>query len=315
MKIRAVKREARALLARLALTSAAAAVLAGLGVPASAQASTVPSPLPCASPTGGSVTYQGGAVAADAQVYIIYWGTWWTSSSGKQARSYLDGMFKGVGATSWARTITQYCDDYGTVSPGGPLVGLQGASELAGTHVDASHVASPVDDSAIVREVKKYAPGPQAGGVYPIGLPVPVVVTPRGTVDVNDQSTTKGGDVRWCSYHDWMQQDDHEGGFMDRPYIALDYGTILAHAQGCQHGQGALGGLAVTAAHEWAEALTDPFGNFEGVVLNGGDDGWTDTSAKSEIADICETKSIVRVDSYPMPQLWSDKAGGCVGKS
>jgi hypothetical protein len=75
MKIRAVKREARALLARLALTSAAAAVLAGLGVPGSAQASTVPSPLPCASPTGGSVTYQGGAVAADAQVYIIYWGT------------------------------------------------------------------------------------------------------------------------------------------------------------------------------------------------------------------------------------------------
>lgn len=299
---------------RLAVVSAAAAILTSLGIATSAGASAVPSPLPCASTTGGRLTFLGGGVAADAQVYIIYWGSWWKTKPGRQAESSLNGLFSGLGATPWARTITQYCDNYDAVAPSPPLVGLQGASELAGTHVDASHVASPVDDTAIQREAVKYAPGEQAGHKYPIGLPIPVVVTPKGTVDVASQSQNwlkayLGIDDS-CSYHGWMQQKDGEGGYFDRPYIALDYGAILSSRfSTCKPAKSDLGSLSVYAGHEWAETLTDPYVGLSGEM------GWYDPTPKTggEIGDVCLWSApVTQVNGYAMQELWSDKAGRCV---
>lgn len=282
--MRTAMRKAR--LVGVALVTAMA-IAGTAGSPAlAAKAPKAPSPLPCAPLTGGKVTAANDIYPA-GWVYLIYWGSYWNTKAGKVAQSNVDGLFGIIGTSPFARTITQYCDPF----YGSPAV-LQ-ANELQGAVVDAATgPPSLIGDAAIQQEIVNESPIPTQGkGI----LPIPVVVTPPGTVD----------DHVGCSHHNSFMQTDNQGGFIDRPYVSLDYGSITSSAS-C-HGPSTLQSLMVDAGHEWAEAITDP-------DPNPGESAWADYSALpfEEIADLCQTMAPAKYRKYWLPALWSDEAGGCV---
>jgi hypothetical protein len=286
-------------------------------VPASASNAST---MPCSATKGHALTEQGGPVVALASVYLVYWGTYWGTSGGIKVRTYLDNLFKGVGKSTWARTLTQYC-------AGGypPLVGLNGANELAGTATDLADPAGLPHMSQIKAKLQALAPTYQYGKKYPVGLPIPVMVLPpnhQAAFDYQNQS---------CGFHNWMSytRTGPDGSETDyQPYMVADFGAVWDLSKDCQYGlNGPLGALSIVAGHEWAEAVTNPFpnsGTFPGV-------GWVNTAQRDEIGDMCAP---VRVDpagvqpyvnaftltlptgSFRMQELYSNEAnsghGACV---
>lgn len=296
-----------------ALLAMSVLMLAGVTVTASASASTT-SPLPCSPPKGDAVTDQGGPVVATASVYLVYWGSYWASTGGINASRYLDNLFRGLGTSKWARTLTQYCGDGQQ-----PLIGRSGANELAGTATDLTNPVGNPGDPQIQAKLQALAPTYKYGRKYPTGLPIPVIVLPprhQATADLENQ----------CSYHNWMKYTrtgPDNGSETDyQPYMVVDFGAVWDLSESCQYGlSGPLATLSVVAGHEWAEAITDPFNpsTFPGL-------GWGDLSKKVEIADLCEPVPVdgdslgllpyvnsftlkLPTGSFRMQEMWSNEAG------
>ena len=287
-----------------------------VAVPASASSTSA---LPCSQAHKDALTEEGGPVVALASVYLVYWGSYWHTTGGINASTYLDNLFKGIGTSSWARTLTQYC-----ASGSPPLIGLNGVNELAGTATDLTGLTGNPTNPQIQAELQALAPTYQYGYKYPVGLPIPVIVLPPNHQAKFDQVKTS------CSYHNWMSYTrTGPGGGSEtdyQPYMVADFGAVWDLSKDCQAGlSGPLGALSIVAGHEWAEAVTDPFptGTFPGTA-------WRAPAQNgSEIGDMCQP---VRVDpvgvqpyghtftltlptgSFRMQELWSNEAGTSGGQ-
>src|SRR3954451_18043609 len=62
------------------------------------------------------MTYHGGAVQAAPNVYLIFWGSSWTGSSGDPygVANRLHYMYQGLGGSTWANVLKQYGSNYGS---------------------------------------------------------------------------------------------------------------------------------------------------------------------------------------------------------
>lgn len=226
---------------------------------------------PCAPP----LTFHGGAVQHAPRVYVVFWGPKWTGLTGLQ--DAVTGMFGALSGSAFQQVLSQYYDTTGTVTAG---------MTFAGAWVDPVAPPPVVDQTMLVNEAVRARAQNTARHWSTSDDTQWMVFTQPGTANSNK------GDFAHCGFHNYGK--DNTG----RTWVfgVVDYpGPTPAHDfSNCTQSLGPVGTeLALVAAHEYAEAATDPLGH-----------GWFD-DAGEEIADLCARLA----PSGGVPLLWSNDGG------
>ncbi|MGH3055632.1 MAG: hypothetical protein ACRDL7_11710, partial [Gaiellaceae bacterium] len=152
--------------------------------------------------TGASdvLSYHGGDLVANADVFLLFWGAeWQTDATHLAAALDVITLFQQIGTTGYACSWSEYA------LPNQPI----GPSMYHGSEVIASQPPSPLSDQAIhdmiLAEVDAgRAPVATADTVY-------VVLPPRGVpVSVSGQTGCGGSNFTFCGYHDSFQRKPHD---------------------------------------------------------------------------------------------------------
>jgi hypothetical protein len=263
-----------------------------------------------------------GVTSGQEQVYLVFWGSQWSTSDAVATRT--QNFFSGIGTNNegWSRVMADYCEGVtagSTTCPSSaPHVAYPASSVLAGVWFDNTSAApSQASEAALVAEANRsashFANSTPASNRYAQY----VILSPHGTHPDGFNTST----ANWCAWHDYTG-DSSLGGtvgtmgpiaFTNDPYLP-DAGTSCG--QGFVNGSaGTLDGISIVYGHEYAETITDQFPA----------GGWTDTSG-AENADKCAWISPGRTGgagnitlstgSFPVQSTWSNLAnsgrGGCV---
>jgi hypothetical protein len=283
------------------------------------------------------IIYHGGNVGPGAigiqktpAVYLIYWGTEWSTgfttndSDGKvytsaTLQNYLNSFFQNVGGSPWADVQTQYCRNV----PAGvtSCAGIEGADyitnprhQLKGVWTDPTPVPSEivnlglaenlVDDPIAMEAMRAsahFAYDPNA--TY-------IVMTPPRTIGT--------GQPVYCGYHTQTTSLDGLGNpyrieYAFIPFLNMDWPGL--GSDGCgkhnvnptsnKFGNGVFDGYSIVVGHEYSEAVTDP-DNFFAIQ-----DGWNDDQT-SENADKCAWYNDQNITlgghQYAVQPTWSNEA-------
>jgi serine protease len=297
-----------------ALAAAALAALAAApATSAAASASTAPvsphaKPLhPSSAKAGGagqlSLQTNGtqGVVSPNPQVYLVFWGSQWSSDPAGVAPD-MQAMFKGLYGASdtWGTILTQYCENApaGTVTcpAGATFVAHPASSPLAGVWFDnASAAPTKASKSQLAGEAAKAAAHfgnttqtPNLNAQY-------VVVSPTGT-----HPDGFGPHGSFCAWHDKTTSTYGTLAYTNLPYVPdLGAGACTTLTDGRL-----LSGIESTETHEYAETVTD-FWPTAGWYNSGG----------GEIGDECvnlDAYETLSTGTFDVQGLWSNKANGCV---
>jgi len=291
---------------------------------------------PSSTPTGGQIGYQGGAVEwYRPTVYLVFWGSWWVTHGGAQKKA-LEDLFTWIGspADNWSHVIDQYCLD--AVPPpdppnagwtGCPDVGVVG-SVLLGSAVDpVDPPEAPTQAQLAVEARFPFETSEKVLNTYDTYAVIPMIVTPPGVFPRTEL------DGKACGHH-WWGWANHSPGNPEGPqqwspfayavdsYAASD-STNNRSAGGCTNNKDVTAGLTITASHEFAEAVTDPFpitGRFydpDHVFYADLQPGWTNNDDPAEIGDPCRGPSNdfhikFAGETLYLQKLWSNLARDCV---
>src|SRR5438309_463121 len=75
-----------------------------------------------AASTANDLSYHGGiggiGVETAPRIYLVLWGSQWNNNDPSGEAAILENFYRGVGGSSWANSVTQYCQGVpsGTVS-------------------------------------------------------------------------------------------------------------------------------------------------------------------------------------------------------
>ncbi len=237
----------------------------------------VPLKLPDAvrvAPTSVSVTYRGGPLLTNVEVFTAFWGAAWNAAPLATAAKTLNGFFDFIVSSALIDQLTEY-------SVSGKTIGY-------GSHVGSTVVTTPapstsVADSAIQQMLSSQIASnaafvkPNPNTLYAVLLPSGVTVTQGGSSSCQ----------AFCGYHDTFGTNLY--------YAVLPYPDCT----GCEGGLSVTDALTTVASHELSEAITDPVPG----------QGWYDDT-NGEIGDICawQTK---KLGAYTIQLEWSNKAGAC----
>jgi len=240
-------------------------------------AGLLPAPL-----TNGNMSYHNGRVLKGfTRVALIFWGSGWP---GNGRQNTVIGMFSHMGANPWSDTVLQYWDNWSSTDNTGAL--------YAGSWVDTGSnppgTFSPTDlETETLRAFTVGGLSYDANTLY--------LVYPQ-----SGSHTDQGTGV--CGYHTWDPY--YMSGLV---YGGVDYQNCPISVSGAT-GDSISQHLTDTSSHEFAEAVTDPFG-----------DGWYNTNPQGgEIGDMCNNNLIAwnfGGTSYAVQQLWSNQAGGCASST
>lgn len=231
--------------------------------------------------SGGSsnLTWHGGPVQTTPKIYIVFWGSKWTTSDPEY--TVLTGFMKAIGGGKWINIDSQYTGSNGTVT--------NPSSQLAGTWIDTSSVPAHPGSSAVGAEAQKAALHFGYGGVNANYI----VAIQSG----NDPGGFKGS---WCAWHGSESESEGIVSFTDFPYQS-DGG--FSCGVGAVNNPGTYDGVSIVGGHEEAETQTDPQPS----------SGWLDSSG-SEIADKCAWTDLIdnsAAGGYPTQPLWDNAKSGC----
>jgi hypothetical protein len=232
----------------------------------------------CRSPEAASGALQsgGGPVATSARVYLVFWGSQW-SSDPNGVENYMSSLFSGLGtsADSWSSSMSQY-----GASVHNPVLG--------GSWVDTASAAP--NRASIAQLSAEASRGASHFGVSGPSVDV-FVVSPTGT------HPNRFPNAGFCAWHDW----NGSVAYTNMPYV-LDAGSSC----GANSVRSQLDGFSIVGGHEYAEAVTDPEPP----------SGWTDPSNGEENGDLCAWTDLQAINfgtgTFAMQPLWSNSAGGCV---
>jgi len=319
-------------LIRLSVTAAAAALAAiAVAAPASA-ASSAAKPAhvhsmakfnPFQRPGGGgggphvnNLTYHGGPVETSTSVYLIYWGSAWSTGfttggyTSAKAQTYVHDFFTNVGGSNWIGTDTQYCQGAasgatscgsGTTHVGNPTGQLKGVWVDSATNPPANN---QIQDSNLaneaVRSITVHGFPYDANATY-------LVFTPTG--DSESGFAANGGG--WCAWHSDTSSSVGTVNFGYIPYMPDAGGSCGVDFINSNdtYGHGYFDGFSVVAGHEYEEAQTDPHLN-----------AWYD-SRGSENADKCAWNALSgntalgTTNYWAVQPVWSNAIGGCAAVS
>jgi serine protease len=229
--------------------------------------------------SGSNLIYHGGPVEHTPKVYLVFWGSQWTSdTNGVQA--YLTNFFNGVGTSGdkWSALMTQYPDTTGAPTFGSPVLGGVWVDTLAAAPSKASQGQISGEANAGAGHFGVSGPDAQI-----------FVVSPTGT---HPNGFPRTG---FCAWHSW----NGTVPYTNMPYV-LDAGASC----GANSVQGPLDGFSIVGGHEYAETVTDPEPSSGWVASNG-----------QEIGDLCAwiglTTLALPTGSFAIQPLWSNRVSGC----
>ncbi|GAA0398059.1 hypothetical protein [Streptomyces luteireticuli] len=257
------------------------------------------------------VTYHGGPVQDAPQVYVVWWGSQWSSGNNDPKKElflqayFLDSLY-GAG-DNWSTSATQYCSGIPTgskdCSHAATFVGHPNSSPRVGQWDDESAAApqSPTQGDIAAEAVK----AAQYFGASGTNVQI-IIDTPPGVVP-------SGFKTQYCAWHSVTSlPDNSQITYTNFPYIpdagaTCGAGSVPVGSTGVNADNE---GVTIVGGHEYAETLTDP----------GAWSGWTDDTQNGETADKCAwtNMGIVTLNSnrYAVQPLWSNNAnsgsGGCV---
>jgi hypothetical protein len=246
--------------------------------------------------SGGNVS---GALV-NPLVWIDFWGSAWNSASTTNYEVYLTQFFGGIGQGPWMATQGQYG------------VGLP-SSVLGGTWIDffnsVPQTPSQDDINGEVEQAVAHFNLPSAAN------DIILIALPPGNGDA--EFAAKGGPA--CAWHSWHAIGSVFGRSATFPVIALPYQTDAptqcrqnsVNRVDDSYGHGTFDGVSVSAGHEYAETITDPF-----------EFGWYDPNlgpSGGETGDQCTGAPLSNIalgsnrgEYVAVQPLWSNTAGGCM---
>ena len=254
------------------------------------------------------LTYHGGVggsgvVTGADKVYLVFWGSQWSSDPSGEA-SLLQDFFNHVGGSGWNNSVTQYCQGVATGTTfcnGAGTPATNPSNVLGGVWFDnATAAPSQPSQSGLAAEAVRAA-GQFAGFS---------ATTAQIVVATAHNNNASGFGVQYCAWHSSTSYGTGRLAYTNLPYITDAGASCGANFNGL----GAKAGITIVEGHEFAETETD-------IYPNG---GWLDGSG-AENGDKCAwissgqgASASVNMNgvSYPVQSLWSNafnsNQGGCV---
>ena len=229
---------------------------------------------PHVAPASAKLTYRGGALLTNVEVFTIFWGKLWGSN--KTSIKLIADINKFFAAILTSSAI----DQLGEYSVTNQSIGY---GSFVGTKtISANAPAHSITDSKIKKRLKawikaKTVPKPTKNMLYFIYLDPKIISIMGGGRSCQS----------YCGYH------NNVGKVY---YAVMPYPTC----DGCLGSKAAFDALTGTSTHELCEAITD--------AVPGA--GWYDDD-NGEIGDICAW-NFKQVAGYNVQLEWSNKANKCV---
>jgi hypothetical protein len=200
------------------------------------------------------LTYRGGPLLSEVQVFVFFWGdTWQQDGLVQQINSFFDAVL----TSEMMDQLAEYSVPGKSISHGTRT----GSIEL--TTAPPSNVSDGDIKQLIQQEISSdpAVPQPTTSSLYFVYLP------PGVTVGLNGGASCRN----FCGYH-----SDIDGQVF---YAVMPY----PDCSGCAGGLSVIDALTATSSHELCEAITDPIPG----------QGWYDDQ-NGEIGDICawQTKKL-----------------------
>lgn len=301
----------------LRMTALAAAALAAIAAaPATTAAASSPSvaskPLHSSTDTSagqaagsGQLSLQTsgtqGVVSPNPQVYLVFWGSQWSSDPAGVATD-MQAMFSGLYGASdtWGLILSQYCEN----APKGTTTCPAGATFI--NHPTSSPLAGVWFDNAAAaprKATKAQLAGEAASAAAHFGNTTQapnlnaqyVVLSPTGT-----HPDGFGPHGSFCAWHDKTTSSYGTLAYTNLPYVpdlGVDACTTLTDGR-------MLSGIESTETHEYAETVTDFWPTA----------GWYNSSG-GEIGDECvnlDAYETLSTGTFDVQGLWSNEANACV---
>jgi hypothetical protein len=220
------------------------------------------------------LTYRGGPLLSEAQVFVIFWGDAWQQDPQVGLVQQINSFFDYVLTSPLMDQLAEYSVPGMTISHGSRT----GSIEL--TTAPPSNVSDGDIQQLIQQEISSdpAVPQPSSSSLYFVFLP------PGVTVGLNGASSC----VNFCGYHNSID--------------GQVFYAVMPHpdCSGCTGGLSVVDALTSITSHELCEAITDPIPG----------QGWYDDQ-NGEIGDICawQTKHL---GDYVVQLEWSNSAASCV---
>jgi hypothetical protein len=264
-----------------------------------------------AASTTNDLTYHGGiggiAVETAPKVYLVLWGSQWNNNDPSGEAALLQSFYNGVGGSSWANSVTQYCQGVavGTVfcNGAGQAAGNP-AGILAGVWYDNGSLApSHPRQSQLAAEAVRAAPHfGNTTGASNASVQY-VIATASG-------HNSRGFGTQYCAYHSSTSSSYGNIAYTNLPYITDAGASCGANFNGL----GPDAGITIVSGHEMGETITDQFPSTGWLDSSGAENGdkcaWI-SSGQGAVADIS-----LSTGTFPVQSLWSNAfnsgSGGCV---
>lgn len=253
---------------------------------------------------GGNLLYHGGPVQGDPEVYLLLWGSWWSSScsntqnNGGADETYLYDYYHGMGSS--ADNVSPVASQYGDSSSTHPTFPTVAGQAFVTWNADCTDPPASATDAQLAAEAANYASF-LAGQGYAIDNNTQIVV-------VSPSGTNPGGGFgsQYCAYHNWTQMSNSTFlAWTNLPYIPDQGGNC-----GANFVQNGLDGWSIVGGHEYMESVTDPF-------VNSGSPGaaWYDSQG-SEIGDKCAwtslfTETLGSWGTFAQQPEWDNSTSSC----
>lgn len=232
----------------------------------------------------GNLVYHGGPVQHTSRVYLLFWGSQW-SSDPNGVEAYLYYYTHGICSSgdNWVSVTFQYTDSSGGHPTCNNGVAFQGWAQ------DTSTAPANATQAQLAAEA---AAGADYFGAAGADVQI-VVLSPSGT---HPDGFPNSG---FCAWHDYTT--DSAGQIV--PFTNMPY--VLDAGSGCGENsvQGALDGFSIVEGHEFAETLTDPAlsAYWDAAGYENGDKcAWTNLFAQS-----------TPYGSFAQQPTWSNATSSC----
>jgi hypothetical protein len=257
-----------------------------------------------------NLTYHGGiggiGVETAPRVYLVFWGSQWSSDPSNEAAIVQD-FLNGAGGSAWLNSVTQYCQSVstGTVfcnSAGAPA-GNPSRILVAVWFDNANAAASRPSQSNLAAEAV-------AAAAHFGNTTAASNVNAQYVIATSHGNNSSGFGSQYCAYHSSTSSSAGNVAYTNLPYITDGGASCGANFNGL----GPNAGISIVEGHEMAESITDQFPS----------GGWLDGSG-AENGDKCAwiasgqgaTSTItISTGTFPVQSLWSNTfnggAGGCV---
>jgi hypothetical protein len=222
---------------------------------------------------GAHLKYFNGPLIPNVEVFTLFWGEKWNSSTATALRTKLNAFFTAILVSPAIDQLAEYN------VPGQKI----GHGKLIGTKViTANAPVGSITDTAIQSRLTKWitaktVPPTTKNTLYFIYLEPGIVSIMGGSKSCQS----------YCGYHNNKRKVY---------YAVMPYPSC----SGCLGGLSVINALTGTSSHELCEAITDPVPG----------SGWYD-HVNGEIGDICAWK-FKKVDGYNVQLEWSNMKNKCV---